>query len=159
MNLYSSSIRVCFLLFESMRVHLKFQLEVTSFYFSIKWSLGLFVCKVTYMQLPCAELADVPKKTDGHHHIREHEDALWDEGDCSGGSGPAVEDPQLCHRAVHQLWLWLLLLQPVWGPHQAAVQSNILSIWTFWNSCIQALSAWELLSKNMLLKTWQKDKV
>lgn len=28
MNLYASSIRVCFLLFESMRVHLKFQLEV-----------------------------------------------------------------------------------------------------------------------------------
>ena len=28
MNLYASSIRVCFLLFESMRMHLKFQLEV-----------------------------------------------------------------------------------------------------------------------------------
>lgn len=28
MNLYVSSIRVCFLLFESMRIHLKFQLEV-----------------------------------------------------------------------------------------------------------------------------------
>lgn len=29
MNLYASSIRLCFLLFESMRIHLKFQLEVT----------------------------------------------------------------------------------------------------------------------------------
>lgn len=28
MNLYASSIRLCFLLFESMRIHLKFQLEV-----------------------------------------------------------------------------------------------------------------------------------
>ncbi|XP_023266504.1 Golgi-specific brefeldin A-resistance guanine nucleotide exchange factor 1-like, partial [Seriola lalandi dorsalis] len=28
MNLYASSIRVCFLLFESMRLHLKFQLEM-----------------------------------------------------------------------------------------------------------------------------------
>lgn len=28
MNLYTASIRVCFLLFESMRGHLKFQLEV-----------------------------------------------------------------------------------------------------------------------------------
>lgn len=28
MNLYTASIRVCFLLFESMREHLKFQLEV-----------------------------------------------------------------------------------------------------------------------------------
>lgn len=31
MNLYTSSIRLCFLLFESMRIHLKFQLEVTVF--------------------------------------------------------------------------------------------------------------------------------
>lgn len=31
MNLYTSSIRLCFLLFESMRIHLKFQLEVTLF--------------------------------------------------------------------------------------------------------------------------------
>lgn len=28
MNLYVSSIRLCFLLFEGMRIHLKFQLEV-----------------------------------------------------------------------------------------------------------------------------------
>lgn len=28
MNLYASSIRLCFLLFEGMRFHLKFQLEV-----------------------------------------------------------------------------------------------------------------------------------
>lgn len=31
MNLYASSIRLCFLLFEGMRIHLKFQLEVTIF--------------------------------------------------------------------------------------------------------------------------------
>lgn len=35
-NLYASSIRLCFLLFESMRIHLKFQLEVTVF----GWDFG-----------------------------------------------------------------------------------------------------------------------
>lgn len=29
LNLYAASLRVCFLLFESMREHLKFQLEVS----------------------------------------------------------------------------------------------------------------------------------
>lgn len=38
MNLYASSIRLCFLLFESMRIHLKFQLEVTVF----AWDFGNF---------------------------------------------------------------------------------------------------------------------
>lgn len=41
MNLYVSSIRVCFLLFESMRIHLKFQLEVSMHWltFLSHWSL------------------------------------------------------------------------------------------------------------------------
>lgn len=38
MNLYASSIRLCFLLFESMRIHLKFQLEVVI----SPWDFGHF---------------------------------------------------------------------------------------------------------------------
>lgn len=45
-NLYACSIRLCFLLFESMRQHLKFQLEVT-------WaSLLVFISHINYGFLP-----------------------------------------------------------------------------------------------------------
>lgn len=51
MNLYASSIRVCFLLFESMRVHLKFQLEVSFYLVFIFLSNDQVICwlsRVTY---------------------------------------------------------------------------------------------------------------
>lgn len=42
MNLYAASIRVCFLLFESMRGHLKFQLEVCEHWHKYKSSSKYF---------------------------------------------------------------------------------------------------------------------
>lgn len=47
MNLYAASLRVCFLLFESMRGHLKFQLEVCEHCHKYKFlDLNLFKCNV-----------------------------------------------------------------------------------------------------------------
>lgn len=71
MNLYASSVRLCFLLFESMRIHLKFQLEVTVF----AWDFGSFKTSNYLLKVDIEDVCrcvDVPEETDGHHHIREH---------------------------------------------------------------------------------------
>ncbi|KAK7901666.1 hypothetical protein WMY93_018435 [Mugilogobius chulae] len=52
MNLYASSIRVCFLLFESMRVHLKFQLEMY-----LKKLMDIITCENIRMPYEMKELA------------------------------------------------------------------------------------------------------
>lgn len=71
MNLYTSSIRVCFLLFESMRVHLKFQLEVPAplllRFTTFPWRLA-----VKAPDHVCADLIDVSEEADGHHQVGEH---------------------------------------------------------------------------------------
>ncbi|CAL9688281.1 unnamed protein product [Knipowitschia caucasica] len=52
MNLYASSIRVCFLLFESMRVHLKFQLEMY-----LKKLMDIITCENVRLPYEMKELA------------------------------------------------------------------------------------------------------
>lgn len=61
MNLYAASLRVCFLLFENMRGHLKFQLEVCKHYTNISFKsfyifyralfliekIGLILCEIS----------------------------------------------------------------------------------------------------------------
>lgn len=71
MNLYASSIRVCFLLFESMRVHLKFQLEVAVL-IDPHSCHSAFIVLVPEDLMAMSVCSDVPEEAHRHHHFREH---------------------------------------------------------------------------------------
>ena len=89
-------------------------------------------------------VADVPHSSEWDCCVGESQSDLRPAGDRSGVHCPAVAHSWSGDRALPQLWLWSLLLQPLWGPHQASVQGGSHSIGSLVRnaSWLGALSSW-----------------